>query len=221
MPARHIDRADNPEEWAASIADHFDEYKESLARDRRQLLRRFTIRDWALKVVGVGSVGTRCWIVLLTGRDHGEPLFLQIKEADDSVLQPYLPPSTYEHHGERVVEGRRLVQASSDIFLGWTASRSADRGYYWRQFHDMKGSADVASMSPSRLGFYGKVCGIALAHAHARSGDPATIGGYLGKGHRFASALADFAVAYADQNEADYAAFQQAIADGRIEAAEA
>jgi uncharacterized protein (DUF2252 family) len=213
----HLDR----DERLERTKDNFDSYQETLQRDRRHLLRRFRIVDVALKVVGVGSVGTRCWIVLLTGRDHGEPLFLQIKEAEDSVLQPYLPPSRYSQHGERVVEGRRLVQASSDIFLGWNTSIDASRGYYWRQFHDMKGSADVASMSRERLRHYGQVCGVALAHAHARSGDAAMIGGYLGSGRGFAKALAQFAVAYADQNEADYAAFQQAIADGRIDAAEA
>jgi uncharacterized protein (DUF2252 family) len=220
VPLRELHAHIDPDERRARTTTYFDAYKETLARDRRHLLRRFSVTDVALKVVGVGSVGTRCWIVLLTGQDHGEPLFLQVKEAGASVLERYLPPSKYRNHGERVVEGRRLVQASSDIFLGWAPSPDAGRDYYWRQFHDMKGSADVAAMSPQRLGYYGQVCAVALAHAHARSGDAATIEGYLGGGRTFAKALAEFAVAYADQNDDDYAAFQQAIADGRIEASE-
>jgi uncharacterized protein (DUF2252 family) len=213
------DRFD-PGRIRAAVGENFTGYVESLPPDRRSVLRRFSIVDMALKVVGVGSVGTRCWIVLLEGRDHGEPLFLQIKEASASVLEAHLPASEYEHPGQRVVNGRRMMQASSDIFLGW--SETMDGGhYYWRQFHDMKGSADVAAMEPTRLAHYGEVCGWTLAHAHARSGDAVSIAGYLGSGRAFAKALTAFAVAYANQNEADYNAFRQAIDDGRIEAQEA
>jgi uncharacterized protein (DUF2252 family) len=214
--AKHLD----PDEVRSAVTKNFHAYVESLPPSRRHLLHRFTIQDIALKVVGVGSVGTRCWLVLATGRDHGEPLFLQVKEATASVLEAHLPKSKYAHPGERVVEGRRLIQASTDIFLGWSDSVDG-RHYYWRQFHDMKGSADVASLSGSRLNNYGELCGWTLAHSHARSGDPITIHGYVGRGHGFSRALADFAVAYADQNEADYEAFRQAIAEGRIEAGEA
>jgi hypothetical protein len=192
---------------------------QSLPSYRRQLLSRFTIVDMALKVVGVGSVGTRCWVVLLRGRDNGEPLFLQIKEASASVLEAHLPASEYAQPGERVVTGRRLVQASSDVFLGWSGTIDSHH-YYWRTFHDMKGSANVAAMDRPRLVRYGGVCGWTLAHAHARSGDPVAIAGYLGSGTAFPRAVAEFAVAYADQNQVDYGAFRQAITDGLIEAGE-
>jgi uncharacterized protein (DUF2252 family) len=213
--AEHVDR-DN---LRAGVEANFSDYVQSLPMDRRQVLHRFSIVDMALKVVGVGSVGTRCWIVLLRGRDHGEPLFLQVKEASASVLEAYLAPSQFDHPGERVVNGRRLMQASSDIFLGWSGSADGSH-FYWRQFHDMKGSADVAAMDSDRLVHYGQVCGWTLAHAHARSGDSVAIAAYLGSGKSFSRGLTDFAVAYANQNQADYEAFQQAIADGRIEAHE-
>ena len=225
QPPLLVPVADIEEHWDHAafrtvVEGNFHTYVESLPPERRHLLHRFTIRDMALKVVGVGSVGTRCWVVLLNGRDHEEPLFLQVKEAVASVLEAHLPNSEYDHPGRRVVEGRRLIQASSDIFLGWSTGGDGHY-YYWRQFHDMKGSADVAAMSRQRLVNYGRVCGWTLAHAHARSGDANTTSGYLGSGASFSRALAEFAIAYADQNEADYAAFQQAIADGRIEASEA
>ena len=159
--------------------------------------------------------------------DNGEPLILQIKEAMSSVLEDYLPASVYPHHGQRVVEGRRLMQASSDIFLGWSSapnpgqSGSGRHEFYWRQFHDMKGSADVAAMSPDQLTGYANLCGITLAHSHARAGDSVAIAAYLGDSDTFDRALGDFAVAYAKQNDADYAAFTEAIKSGRIEAADA
>lgn len=200
------------------ITSSFGEYLDSLQDDRRHLLQRYRVLDMALKVVGVGSVGTRCLIVLLVGRDEDDPLFLQVKEAQESVLGPHLGPSYYPHHGQRVVEGQRLIQSTSDIFLGWSSMTNAD--YYWRQFHDMKGSADVAAMDPRRLTAYAAACGGTLAHAHARSGDAAAISGYLGKGDSFDRALAEFAISYAAQNERDYAAFTDAISSGRVEVAE-
>ena len=219
IPLRDLAGRLDRDRTRASIEDNFVGYVKSLPPDRRWLLSRFTIVDLALKVVGVGSVGTRCWIVLLNGRDHGEPLFLQVKEASASVLEAHLRPSEYAHPGERVVNGRRLVQASSDIFLGWSGSIEGYQ-YYWRQFHDMKGSADVTVMDPPALQGYGRVCGWTLAHAHARSGDPVAIAAYVGSDKVFPKALAEFAVAYAEQNRADFQAFQRAIADGRLAAHE-
>ena len=219
IPLRDLAAQLDRDSTLAGIKNNFAGYVESLPPDKRWLLGRFTIVDMALKVVGVGSVGTRCWIVLLRGRDHGEPLFLQVKEATASVLEAHLSPSQYSHAGERVVNGRRLVQASSDIFLGWSGAIDGGQ-YYWRQFHDMKGSADVTAMDPPGLQGYGRVCGWTLAHAHARSGDPVAIAAYVGSDKVFPKALAEFAVAYAEQNRADFEAFQQAIADGRVAAHE-
>jgi uncharacterized protein (DUF2252 family) len=201
------------------VQSNYEGYAETLNNDRRHLLHRFHIVDMALKVVGVGSVGTRCFVVLLEGRDHGEPLFLQVKEATDSVLEAHLPRSTFAQHGQRVVEGRRLIQASTDIFLGWSEVETGPQ-FYWRQFHDMKGSADVATMNHKQLMVYGDICGWTLAHAHARAGDASAIHGYLGSGDAFPRAIAAFALAYADQSETDYEEFTQAIADGTIEAYE-
>lgn len=220
IPLRDLSERLDHEQVRASVEADFRGYVESLPSSRRHVLGRFRIVDIAIKVVGVGSVGTRCWIVLLTGRDHGEPLFLQVKEATESVLEAHLPGSEYSHPGQRVVEGQRLMQTSGDMFLGWSGS-SAGSDYYWRQFHDMKASANVAALSPDRLDNYGRVCGWTLAHAHARSGDAPAISGYLGSGRTFATALGRFAVAYADQNEADYAAFSAAIDAGQVEASEA
>ena len=213
--AAHFDR-DN---LRSTVEKNFRDYVESLPQDRRRVLHRFSIVDMALKVVGVGSVGTRCWIVLLQGRDHGEPLFLQIKEASASVLEAHLQASAFDHPGQRVVNGRRLMQASSDLFLGWSGTMDGGH-YYWRQFHDMKGSADVAAMDETRLKHYGGVCGWTLAHAHARSGDAVAISAYMGSGKAFPRSLAEFGMTYAKQNQADYDAFRQAITDGRIEAHE-
>ena len=179
------------------------------------LIDRFEYRDMAIKVVGVGSVGTRCLIVLLKGRDDHDPFFLQIKEADRSVLEDHLPASTYAEHGRRVVEGQRLVQAASDSFLGWTVGPGGTH-YYWRQFKDMKGSVEIDGAPLDRLRRYASLCGWTLARAHARSGDPAALAGYLGTGTVFDRAIAEFSVAYADQNERDYQAFTAAIGDGRL-----
>jgi len=163
---------------------------------------------------------TRCWIVLLQGRDADDPLFLQVKEATDSVLERYLPKSRYRNHGERVVHGQRLVQATSDIFLGWTKGHDVKRHYYWRQLRDMKGSAEIEAMAPLALSFYAGICGWTLARAHARSGDPVAIAEYLGAGDAFDNAITDFSERYADQNEQDHQEFVTAIRPGRLEAVE-
>ena len=162
-------------------------------------------------------MGTRAYVVLLEGRDEDDPLFLQVKEAGASVLESYVQSSTYEHHGHRVVAGQRLMQAASDIFLGWFRGREG-RDFYWRQLRDMKGSAQVERMSPDELALYGKLCGWALARAHARSGDRVQIAAYLGKSERFDRAIAAFAQAYADQIERDHAALCAAVKSGRVPA---
>ena len=195
-------------------------YRTTLQPDRRALLERFKIIDVARKVVGVGSVGTRAFIVLLQGRDESDPLFLQIKEATASVLEDHLPESRFRNPGERVVQGQRLMQASSDIFLGWSKGVQAGYFYYWRQLRDMKGSIDVESMVPLGLDYYASICGWTLARAHARSGDAVAIAAYLGDGKGFDRAIADFSARYADQNDLDYQAFTAAIQSGRLEAAE-
>jgi uncharacterized protein (DUF2252 family) len=196
-----------------------ESYKRTLQEDRRHLLDRYRFVDAARKVVGVGSVGTRAYVVLLEGRDENDPLFLQVKEAYPSVLEGHASSSTYEHHGHRVVAGQRLMQAASDIFLGWFRGTEG-RDFYWRQLKDMKGSADVEGMSPDELIIYAGLCGWALARAHARSGDRVQIAAYLGKSERFDRAIADFAKGYADQNERDHAALCAAVKSGRLPADE-
>jgi len=202
----------------AQVYAILESYKRTLQDDRRHLLDRHRFVDTARKVVGVGSVGTRAYVVLLEGRDEDDPLFLQVKEAGASVLENYVKSNTYEHHGHRVVAGQRLMQAASDIFLGWFRG-TGGRDFYWRQLKDMKGSANVESMSPDELVLYGGLCGWTLARAHARSGDRAQIAGYLGKGERFDRAIAEFAQAYADQTERDHAALCAAVKSGRLPAA--
>jgi uncharacterized protein (DUF2252 family) len=192
-------------------------YKRTLNLDRRKLLDRFHYAHAARKIVGVGSVGTRVWIALLISGDH--PLFLQFKEAEASVLEPYTRGSEFSNHGRRVVEGQRLMQSTSDVMLGWIRMPGVDgleRDFYVRQMWNGKGTADTATMSLADLSIYARMCGWTLARAHARSGDAATIGGYLGSGGVFDRAMADFAEAYADQNERDYDAFAAAIEAGRI-----
>ncbi|HEY4994178.1 MAG TPA: DUF2252 domain-containing protein [Nakamurella sp.] len=203
-----------------AVHDQFREYRSTLEDDRRHLLERFEVIDMARKVVGVGSVGTRAFIVLLQGRDDQDPLFLQVKEATRSVLEDHLPKSRYRNPGERVVRGQRMMQASSDIFLGWTKGVQADRYLYWRQLRDMKGSAVVDTMSAFMLEFYAGMCGWTLARAHARSGDPVAMAAYLGTGDEFDASITDFANRYADQNEIDYQAFVTAVRTGRIPAVE-
>ncbi|MER6420533.1 DUF2252 domain-containing protein [Streptomyces sp. NPDC001137] len=202
----------------ASLRKIFSDYRSTLSEERRLLLDRYRFVDAARKVVGVGSVGLRCFVVLLTGRDQNDPLFLQIKEARKSVWEEHLPHGPYVHPGHRVVAGQRLLQAASDIFLGWMSGPQG-RAYYWRQLRDMKGSADVAGMSPADLLGYARLCGTALARAHARSGDRIAIAAYLGGADTFEQAVADFALAYADQTAADHAALGAAVAAGVVAAA--
>jgi uncharacterized protein (DUF2252 family) len=202
------------------IRDQFRAYRATLQDDRRRLLERFQVVDFARKVVGVGSVGTRAFIVLLQGRDAGDPLFLQIKEATASVLEAHLPKSRYRQHGERVVQGQRMMQSASDIYLGWTKGLDENRHYYWRQLRDMKGSVVAESATPVGLKIYAEICGWTLARAHARSGDPIAIAAYLGDSDGFDKAITDFSERYADQNEQDYASFVKAVRSGRLEAHE-
>jgi uncharacterized protein (DUF2252 family) len=198
----------------------WQDYLDSLPEDRRYLLERFRVADVALRVGGVGSVGTRCYIFLLEGSGRDEGLILQLKEAGPSVLQAQLKTHTYEENARRVVLGQRLMQAGSDPFLGWHLSPISGHNYYWRQLKDMKGSVEVANLDLTGYGTYVGICAASLARAHARTGDPAAIAGYLGKSDVFDRAIADFAASYADQTAKDHAALKQAIADGRITAAE-
>jgi uncharacterized protein (DUF2252 family) len=204
---------DRLNEWLRKM---FRGYLGSLPEERRQLLERYRFLDFALKVVGVGSVGTRCYVVLLDSSHHGDPLLLQAKEAQASVLEPYVGRSPYRNHGHRVVLGQRLMQAASDIFLGWASIDGHDS--YFRILRDMKAAAPITAMSPGDLCDYAELCGWVLARAHARSGDPALIAGYLGKGEVFDEALAAFAKAYADQTEKDFEALIAAVKAGRIPA---
>jgi uncharacterized protein (DUF2252 family) len=210
----------SPDDVVPVLHDQFRAYRETLQDDRRKLLERFEIVDAARKVVGVGSVGTRCFIVLLQGRDAQDPLFLQVKEATASVLEPYVRKSRYRQHGERVVQGQRMMQAASDIYLGWTKGLDVRRNFYWRQLRDMKGSAVVDSMIPLGLIYYAKICGWTLARAHARSGDPVAIAEYLGETDAFDKSITDFSERYADQNEKDYTEFVDAVKSGRLKAVE-
>jgi uncharacterized protein (DUF2252 family) len=197
-------------------------YRATLEYDRRVLLEEFRLVDLARKVVGVGSVGTRAWIALMLGRDGQDPLFLQLKEAEASVFEEFLGPSEFENHGERVVAGQRLMQASSDIFLGWLHVESGidgqDRDFYGRQLKDWKGSAEIERMNPHGLAAYGRLCGWTLARAHARSGDRIAIAAYLGRGSSFDRAIVQFSSAYAEQNERDYKALSKAVKAGKITA---
>src|SRR5512132_161277 len=222
VPARDVDAAYglSQEQVEQAVHGQFRAYRATLRDDQRQLLERFELLDMARKVVGVGSVGTRAFIVLLQGRDQGDPLFLQVKEATASVLEGHLRKSRYKQHGERVVRGQRMMQAASDIFLGWTRGADVTRYFYWRQLRDMKGSAEVETMTPLGLGLYAGICGWTLARAHARSGDPVAIAAYLGEDDQFDRSMVDFANRYADQNELDYKAFADAIQSGRLQALE-
>ncbi|WP_404388752.1 DUF2252 domain-containing protein [Humibacillus xanthopallidus] len=196
-------------------------YRRTLETDRRELLESFDYVHAARKVVGVGSVGTRAWIILLLGRDGQDPLFLQAKEAQESVLERFAGRSKYPNHGQRVVAGQRLMQAASDIFLGWQRVTGLDgqsRDFYLRQLRDWKGSADVDNMTSSLMAAYARICGATLARAHARSGDRIAIAAYLGTSDTFDRAIADFSATYADQNDRDHQALLDAIASGRLEA---
>jgi uncharacterized protein (DUF2252 family) len=204
-------------------------YQETLAADRREVLRRYYFGDFARKVVGVGSVGTEAFVLLLLGDRPDEPLFLQLKEAQESVLAPFAGKSEYAHQGERVVKGQQLTQAAPDEFLGWTSGLattgggpgellSAAKDYYVRQLRDMKGSMSVSLMDPHQLSYYGRLCGWALARAHARTSRATVISGYMGGGEEFDHAIADFALAYAEQNEKDYRRLLEAVSAARVEA---
>src|SRR4029450_8044073 len=222
VPARELEAAYglSREEIEQAVHQQFRAYPASLRDDQRQLLERFQLVDVARKVVGVGSVGTRAFIALFQGRDQQDPLFLQVKEATRSVLEGHLPKSRYKQHGERVVYGQRMMQAASDIYLGWTKGLDPPRHFYWRQLRDMKASADVEAMTPVGLRIYAGMCGWTLARAHARSGDPVAIAPSLGKRDTFDRAITDFSQGYADQNELDYQAFAGAVRTGRLQALE-
>ncbi len=202
----------------ARLRDVINGYRESLEYERRHIFDTYTFVHASRKVVGVGSVGTRAWIALFVGRDEGDPLFLQIKEAQPSVLEPYTAPSAFEHHGERVVKGQRLTQSTSDILLGWVTAKWPDtvqRDFYVRQLWDQKGSIAVERMSPRAMSNYAQICGRILARAHARSGDAIAIAAYLGKGDTFDQAISRFAAVYADQNERDYEELRAAVSNRR------
>jgi uncharacterized protein (DUF2252 family) len=200
-----------------SVRRVFTDYRATLAEDRRVLLERHRFVEIALKVVGVGSVGTRCFVILLLGDTTNAPLFLQVKEAEQSVLAPHLHASKFPHQGHRVVNGQRLMQASSDIFLGW-ATGPEGRFFYLRQLRDMKGSAIVETLNRRELRSYAEVCGHTLARAHARGGDRVSLAAYLGSGDQFDRAMAEWAIAYADQTNADHEALMAAIGSGRVRA---
>jgi uncharacterized protein (DUF2252 family) len=219
VPARDLASAYglSPDEVVPVIHEQFRAYRATLQDDRRHLLERFEVVDMARKVVGVGSVGTWAFIVLLQGRDAQDPLFLQIKEATASVLEAYLPKSRYRQHGERVVQGQRMMQAASDIYLGWTKGLDVRRHFYWRQLRDMKGSVEVEAMAPVGLTFYARTCGWTLARPHARSGDAVAIAAYLVGSDAFDKSITDFSERYADQ---DYQEFINAVRSGRLEAVE-
>ncbi|WP_394249589.1 DUF2252 domain-containing protein [Arthrobacter pityocampae] len=193
------------------------DYRQTLAPDRQVLLDRYELQDVARKVVGVGSVGTLSWIVLLLGREHADPLVLQLKQAEASALEAHLVPSRYPNHGERVVQGQRLIQASSDILLGWLRTEGLDgveRDFYVRQLWDWKSSANLTTISATGLTAHSRLCAWTLARAHARTGDPTAIASYLGSGAAFDHALAVFAAVYADQNQRDYDEFVRSLGDG-------
>jgi hypothetical protein len=205
--------------FEAVIKQTFLDYHRSLESNRRLLLEQFRLVELARKVVGVGSVGTRCWIALLVGIDNGDPLLIQIKEAQPSVLERFTSRCRYEHQGERVVAGQRAMQASSDILLGWARATDVDgvkRDYYFRQLHDCKGSFPAEEMLPPGMSVYAKMCGWTLARAHARSGDRVAIAAYLGKSHAFADAIGAFARLYADVSEQDHDALVRAVRSGRV-----
>jgi len=204
------------------LTDMIAKYRRTLETDRRYLLEQFEFADMAHKVVGVGSVGTRCWIILMLGRDAADPLFLQVKEAEASALSYFVGASKYHNQGQRVVAGQRLMQATSDIFLGWQRVENGlddrSRDFYVRQLRDWKFSLDIEDLIPRGMRLYGELCGWTLARAHARSGDRIAIAGYLGSSHTFDQAIAEFSAAYADQNERDYQALVTAVGSGRVTA---
>ncbi len=222
VPLEDLAEGREREEMFDGLHELLRSYRATLEFDRRVLLEQFQLADFARKVVGVGSVGTRAWIALMLGRDGQDPLFLQLKEAEASVLEEFLEPSEFDNHGERVVAGQRLMQASSDIFLGWLHVEEGidgkERDFYGRQLKDWKGSAEIEQMVPEGLATYGRLCGWTLARAHARSGDCIAIAAYLGKSDAFDRAILEFSRAYAEQNESDYKALAAAVESGRVKA---
>ena len=223
VPVEELFPGQDGETIQAEMAELLAAYRTSLVSDRKHLFDQYRFVHMARKVVGVGSVGTRAWILLFEGLDGGDPLFLQAKEAQSSVLEQYAGVSEYTNHGERVVAGQRLMQAASDIFLGWQRTNGldgVDRDYYVRQLRDWKASAEVEGAVPQGMAVYGQVCGWTLARAHARSGDRVAIGAYLGKSGAFEESIADFSTAYAGQNDTDHAKLRHAIDDGGIPAQE-
>jgi uncharacterized protein (DUF2252 family) len=222
VPIDEVEQDSERDRTFASLNELLRSYRDSLPYERRQLLTRYSLADFARKVVGVGSVGTRAWIALLIGRDGGDPLFLQMKEAEASVLEKPLGQSRLANHGERVVTGQRLMQAISDILLGWVRVPAGvdgkQRDFYGRQLRDWKGSAEIEQMVPKGMASYGRLCGWTLARAHARSGDPVAIAAYLGKGAVFDRAIVEFSQAYAEQNERDYDALKAAVESGAVTA---
>ena len=210
----HVDKLEELEVSESMIAAFFQQYRETLAEERRMLFDRFKLVDLALKVVGVGSVGTRCFVALLLAAPD-DALFLQVKEAGRSVLEPYTGTKPVEHNGQRVVVGQRLMQSASDIFLGWSRGPRG-RDFYVRQLRDMKVSVDIESQTPRVMKAYAKFCGLALARAHDKAGDAAMIAGYLGSSDQFDEAIGDYAIAYADQVERDYETLVQAVRSGRL-----
>jgi uncharacterized protein (DUF2252 family) len=218
VPFRDLPVTEDTEKIMDSVTDSYASYVSSVPHHLQTLLNRYTITDVAVKVVGVGSVGTRCFIVLLNGKDDDDVLFLQVKEAARSALEGFLPDSGYAGHGERIVVGQKLMQAASDSFLGWTESRISDRHFYWRQLKDMKASPEIEGASSKSMAMLAQLTGWTLARAHARSADAEAISGYLGSGTVFDEAVGTFAADYADQNERDHRAFVKAIRSGRVEA---
>ncbi len=220
VPLRVLLPEAEADEWFEWLRQGIRRYRLSLPHDRRAILEQFQLTDFARKVVGVGSVGTRAWIALMLGRDGDDPLFLQLKEAEPSVLEEHLGPSQFKNHGQRVVIGQRLMQATSDIFLGWIHVQAGldgvARDFYGRQLKDWKGSAEIEQMIPEGMAAYGRLCGWTLARAHARSGDRVAIAAYLGSGNQFDRAILEFSRAYADQNERDWGALSEAVKSGRV-----
>jgi uncharacterized protein (DUF2252 family) len=222
VPVDKLLSGDDREDAENNLKALLSGYRKSVSADRRTLLERYHYVSMARKVVGVGSVGERDWVILLYGRDGRDPLLLQAKEANNSVLEQHLGSSAHRNHAERVVEGQKLMQAVSDIFLGWLSARGPDGGerdYYVRQAADGKGAIDISLLLPAGLSAYGRLCGWTLARAHARTGDRIAIASYLGAGDAFDRAIAAFAERYADQNEADHKALHHAVTGGRVQAA--
>jgi uncharacterized protein (DUF2252 family) len=215
VPIREVHPDWTPDEIETSVRETFADYVSTLRDDRRHLLKSYELVDIALKVVGVGSVGTRCYILLLEGRDDKDPLFLQAKEANASVLERHLHTSQYGHHGQRVVQGQRQIQAQSDICLGWATGTSGIE-FYWRQLRDWKRSFDIDTATSGELEFYARLCGRVLARGHARSGDAVAISSYMGKSDKFDNAVVEFSERYAQQTIADFETFTDAITSGTL-----